>query len=473
MKRLIALWQKSLTVQLLSSMLLALFVSQAIGLAIIWDYLVADIRATSRAELSSRAAAVARLARNAPPDLRADLLRISSTDHTRFWITDGRTTSLDAWVHDAFARFESPLYSILAEPGAETPPAPVLPAQKDVLYFLDGAAWTLAAADQTELPVLARSLDFARGNGAGMIVPLGDGEVLNAAFYKNVTPGVLRTHLPLTLVLTAILVSLVGVLTLRRISSPLRQLTQAAERLGRGEALAPLEVRGPQDIRQTTLAFNSMQERLHRFVQDRTRMLAAIGHDLRTPLTTLRLRAELVEDPDLQERMLATIDEMQAMTDSTLSLVNLDSSATPTRTIDLNALVESVCDDLAEIGHPVRFQPGERIDYRCRPEGLRRVLRNLIENAVRYAGGADVRVLADNTGVRILVEDEGPGIPLDKAEDVFAPFFRLEESRSLETGGIGLGLSIARAIARQHGGDILLSPRAPGLLAAVVLPAAQ
>lgn len=471
MKRLITFWQKSLTAQLLVFMLAALFVSQAIGLAVMWDYLVADLRMTARAELSSRAAAVARLAQTAPPELRTDLLRISSTDQTRFWVTDGSPTSLDNWVQDAFTRFESPLYSILREPVAgDVPPSP-LPAGKDVQYFLDGAAWSLPVTDQTDLPVLTRSLDFARQNGAGVVVPLGNGQVLNAAYYKNVAPGVLRTHLPLTLILTAILVSLVGVLTLRRISSPLRQLTQAAERLGRGEALAPLDLRGPQDIRQTTQAFNSMQERLHRFVHDRTRMLAAIGHDLRTPLTTLRLRAELVDDPDLQERMIATIDDMQAMTDSTMSLVNLDASATPTRTIDLTALVESVCDDLAEIGHPVRFQPGERLDYRCRPEGLRRVLRNLIENAVRYAGNADVRIQNDATGIRILVEDTGPGIPPDKAEDVFAPFFRLEGSRSQETGGIGLGLSIARAIVRQHGGDILLSPRAPGLQAAVVLPA--
>ncbi|MCR5858994.1 ATP-binding protein [Mesorhizobium sp. J428] len=340
----------------------------------------------------------------------------------------------------------------------------------DPQYFLSGATWTMPAQDQGELPVMARYLDFAKLNGAGVIVPLADGRVLNAAFYKNISPSVWRTHLPLSLTLTAILVALAGFLTVRRIASPLRQLTQAAETLGRGEAVSPLVERGPEDIRRTTIAFNGMQERIHRFVADQTRMLAAIGHDLRTPLTTMRLRAELIEDTELQERMLDTIEEMQALTESALALARQETSAEPTRTIDLAALVESVCDDLADIGQPVRFKPGERITYRCRPDGLRRVIRNLIENAVRYAGGADVSLAAEAASVKILVEDDGPGIPIDSIEDVFAPFFRLEGSRSRETGGSGLGLSIARAIARQHGGDIILSPRAPGLRAMVVLP---
>lgn len=469
MTRLLGLWRKSLTIQLLLSMLAALFASQAIGFAILWDHLQSDLRAAARAELASRSAAVARLVQTAGPDFRDDLVRISSTDTSRFWLTDEQPVTPEGWVRQVIGQFEVPLHEILEEPLTNKAESR-LPRAIDAPNFLDGAAWTLSAADQAVLPMLARSLDFARQDGAGVIVPIDDGLVLNAAYYKFINPSIWRTHLPLTLTLTAILVSLVGVLTVRRIASPLRQLTRAADMLGRGEAISPLDVRGPLDIRRMTVAFNSMQERLHRFVADRTRMLAAIGHDLRTPLTTLRLRAELVEDPDLQDRMLATIDEMQAMTDSTLSLVSQDTSAEPTRTIDLGALVESVCDDLAELGQPVRFRQMERFDYRCRPDGVRRVVRNLIENAVRYAGGADVRIVVDNTAVSIIVEDDGPGIPPDRVEEVFTPFFRLEGSRSRETGGIGLGLSIARAITRQHGGDIILSPRTPGLQAAIVLP---
>jgi len=474
MRSLPALWQKSLLAQLLSWMLIALFAAQAISLAILWDYLQADVRRSARAEISSRAAAVSRLVETTPPAMRRDLIRISSTETSRFWVSDDGPVTLENWVRQAFAQFEVPLADLLADPDGATAAGlseeSRLPAGADPHYFLSGATWTPPPPGLDDVPVMAKYLDFAKRHGAGVVVPLADGRILNAAFYKHISPSIWRTHLPLALTLTAILVALAGLLTARRIASPLRQLTQAAETLGRGEAVSPLRERGPEDIRRTTIAFNGMQERIHRFVADQTRMLAAIGHDLRTPLTTLRLRAELVEDAELQARMLDTIEEMQAMTDSALALARQEAGTEQTRTIDLTALVESVCDDLAEIGQPVRFRPSARITYRCRPDGLRRVIRNLIENSVRYAGGADVSLVAEAPGVKILVEDDGPGIPIDSIEDVFAPFFRLEGSRSRETGGSGLGLSIARAIARQHGGDIILSPRAPGLRAAVVLP---
>lgn len=470
MRRLARLWKTSLTVQLLSSMLLALVASQVVSLAILWDWLQSDIRASARAELGNRAAAVAHLFEVAPPGFRDDVIRISSTDTSRFWVSEAEPVTRDAWVRRAFLEFDTPLDTLLET--AEAPRiATRLPADADAHYFLKGATWTGSAGSLSALPRDSRSLDFASRNGAGVIVPLTDGTYLNAAYHKALPPTLWRTHLPLSLTLAAIFVSMVGVLTIRRIARPLRDLTLAAGTLGRGEPVPPIDPRGPEDIRRMTIAFNDMQERLHRFVADRTRMLAAIGHDLRTPLTTLRLRAELVEDAELQERMLATIDEMQTMTEATLSLARQEISAEPTRTIDLTSLVESVCDDLAELGEPVRYLPSARLTYRCRPEELRRAIRNLVENAVRYAGGADVRVVSDTASVSIFVDDDGPGIPVDRLEEVFAPFFRLEDSRSRETGGIGLGLSIARAVARQHGGDIVLCQRDPGLRAAVVLPA--
>lgn len=476
MTRLLTLWRKNLSVQLLASMLFALFASQAIGLCISWDYFRADLRAAARSELGSRAAAVSRLIETVPPGLQSDIARVNSTDYTRFWISDEPEPDIEPWTAEAFGRFQIPLRALLngSAPGAQveslSTTTPV-PAGETAAFFQDGMIWSPPVAGEAALPARTRHLDYADFNGAGVIVPLSDGRALNVAFYKNMSPSLWKTHLPLSLALTAILVSLVGALTVRRIVQPLRELTKAAEMLGRGEAVTPIRTCGPDDIRRTAEAFNRMQDRLHRFVQDRTRMLAAIGHDLRTPLTTLRLRTELVEDGDLQARMFDTIDEMQAMTEATLSLARQETNAEPTRTIDLSALVESVCDDLAELGQPVSFVGGGRVNYRCRPEGLRRTIRNLVENAVRYAGRAEVRLLASGTSIEIVVEDEGPGIPIDRLEDVFAPFFRLENSRSRETGGIGLGLSIARAIARQHGGDVVLSRREPGLRAALVLPA--
>ena len=470
MRRLIHVWRRSLAAQLLSSMLVALVAAQVISLALLWDWLQSDVRASARAELDDRAAAVARLVETAPPSFRDDLIRISSTATSRFWVAEAAPVTPEAWVRHAFSQFDTPLGDVLDDgdgPGGPTP----LPRDADARYFLKGAAWSAPESRAPDLSPSSRSLDFAERNGAGVIVPLGDGTYLNAAYYKALPPTLWQTHLPLSLALAAILVSMVGVLTVRRIARPLRDLTRAADTLGRGEAVTPLVPRGPEDIRRLTVAFNGMQARLHRFVEDRTRMLAAIGHDLRTPLTTLRLRAELVEDAELQDRMLETIEDMRVMTESTLSFAREETSDEPTRTIDLAALVESVCDDLADLGQPVRFRPSDPVTYRCRPEGLRRVIRNLVENAVRYAGGADVRLAADPTAIRIYVEDDGPGIPVRDVEQVFAPFVRLETSRSRETGGVGLGLSIARAIARQHGGDIVLSGRDPGLSAAIVLPA--
>lgn len=468
-------WHKSLSIQLLAAMLAALFVSQSIGLYIAWDKFRSEVHASARTELASRAEAVARLVETVPAGIEDDIARVNGTDYTRFWISREPARSLVPWVEDAFHRFETPLRDLLNgtvsdAAVSEVPRTTPIPEGAKPALFVSGAQWTGGETSGANLPAGTRFLDYADGNGAGAVVPLSDGRALNVAHYKS-KPTIWATHLPFSLALTAVLVSLVGVATARSIARPLRQLTRAAETLGRGEAVTPLDVCGPDDIRRTAQAFNLMQERLHRFVADRTSMLAAIGHDLRTPLTTLRLRAELVDDPDLQERMLGTIDEMQAMTEATLSLARQETTLEETRTIDLTALVESVCEDLVELGQPVVFEAGARIDYRCRPEGLRRTIRNLVENAVRYAGAAQVRLVATKASVEIVVEDDGPGIPLDKVEEVFAPFFRLEGSRSRDTGGIGLGLSIARAIARQHGGDIALSQRRPGLRAAVVLPA--
>jgi signal transduction histidine kinase len=202
-------------------------------------------------------------------------------------------------------------------------------------------------------------------------------------------------------------------------------------------------------------------------------MLAAIGHDLRTPLTSLRLRAEFVNDRDTQERMLKTIAEIQAMAEAALSFAREEATREETRTVEISALTQSLCDDLAELGFDVTFSESHKINYRCRPEALRRALRNLVENAVRYGERARVSLIKSPDGVEIIVDDDGPGIPEDMFEQVFAPFFRLENSRNRETGGVGLGLSIARTIVRHHGGDISLSNRNKALRAIVSLPDAH
>jgi signal transduction histidine kinase len=307
----------------------------------------------------------------------------------------------------------------------------------------------------------------------GLAVELSDGTWLNTAYAKSVPNSILNVPSLFSLGLTAVILSLIGVIVARQIASPMRRLAIAAEALGRGENVPPLPESGPDDIRQTAEAFNRMQSRLHRFVDDRTRMLAAIGHDLRTPLTSLRLRAEFVSDPDVQQRMLATIDEIQTMTEAALAFAREEATVESTRAMNISALVESICDDLADLGQDVTFLEEEKIVYRCRPDALRRAFRNLIENAVRYGERAHVSVGKRQGGIDIIVEDDGPGIPEAAFEEVFAPFFRLEQSRNRETGGVGLGLSIARAIIHHHGGEIKLFNHSDGLRVVVTLPIAD
>ena len=214
-----------------------------------------------------------------------------------------------------------------------------------------------------------------------------------------------------------------------------------------------------------------MQERLQRFIRDRTQMLAAISHDLRTPITSIRLRAEFIEDTELRDRIIATLAEMQRMTEATLAFAREDVTAEPSRVVDIAALVDSVAADLADTDMDIACDPAERIDITGRPDALKRVFRNLIENAVAYGQRARVAISALQGDAIIVIEDDGPGIPETERERVFEPFVRLEESRNQQTGGIGLGLAIARTIVRAHGGDIALDNAAGGgLRVTVTLP---
>jgi len=273
---------------------------------------------------------------------------------------------------------------------------------------------------------------------------------------------------------TAVVLSVFGIIVARGIARPMRRLAVAAEALGRGESVAPLPEAGPDDIRNTAEAFNRMQERLQRFVEDRTRMLAAIGHDLRTPLTSLRLRAEFVADAEEREKMLATIAEVQKMTEATLAFAREEATAEGTRTVDLPALVESLCDDLAELGRDVTFQEGPKISYRCRPDALRRAVRNLVENAVRYGERARVHVARSGDGVEIVIEDDGPGIPDDAAEQVFAPFFRSSSPEARRRPGTGLGLAIIERVVTGHDGRVEVTEGSAGcgLTVTILLPLA-
>jgi signal transduction histidine kinase len=271
-----------------------------------------------------------------------------------------------------------------------------------------------------------------------------------------------------TLIPLMLLVGLLAVWQARRLAAPIEEFSRAAERLGvdASATAPPLPESGPRELRTTIRAFNLMQERLRRFVEDRTQMLAAMSHDLRTPLNRLRLRAEFIEDAEQQRKMFIDLEAMNVMIDSTLAFVRDDAGREERRLVDLGILVEDVCEDATDAGGTVSYSGPLGMNIHCRPIAIGRAITNMVDNAVKYGGGARVRVLHMQERVVIEVEDEGPGIPSDELEKVFVPFYRLERSRNAATGGVGLGLSAARTIAREHGGDISLANRHGGGLSA-------
>lgn len=255
----------------------------------------------------------------------------------------------------------------------------------------------------------------------------------------------------------------------RRISRPLRGLTEAAGSFEPGVTTAPIEAEGPADIRQLVTAFNALRLRVTAMLDEKNRMLGAIGHDLRTPLAALRVRVESVEDDTDRARMADTITDMDKTLDDILSLARVGRPGEPATEVDVTALVDAVVEDFRDLGQDVTFAETERLTMRLRSNPMRRAVRNLIENAVKYGGGAAVRIDAGLTEVAITVADEGPGIPDDRLGDVFDPFTRLESSRNRDTGGIGLGLALARSIVRDAGGEISLTNRPGGGLNATIL----
>lgn len=266
-------------------------------------------------------------------------------------------------------------------------------------------------------------------------------------------------------------------LAARGLLRPGRALVVAAGRVSRGERVEPLRIEGPREMREILQAFNQMQARIARFVDDRTRMLAAISHDFRTPITSLRLRAEMIDDAALREPMVRTLDEMRSMVDETLQFARDDAQREPTHDTSLNTLLDELIADRQALGHDVRWAdaPAASLSYRCRPVALKRAVGNLIDNAVRYGHEARVRLSLGERDqqLRIDIDDRGPGIAPGQLEAAFAPFARLRRDGAASgTGGAGLGLSIARSCAQAHGGDVTLRPLAGGrgLRARLTLP---
>ena len=269
--------------------------------------------------------------------------------------------------------------------------------------------------------------------------------------------------------LMTVVAALLTLWAVRRLTAPVRTLAAAAEALGRDVNAPPLPEDGPTEVATAAAAFNTMAARIRRFVQDRTELLTAIGHDLRTPITRLKLRAEFIEDEEQQRKILADLEELEAMVSATLAFGRDAASAEPVSPLDLAELLRTVLDEAGdaqpEVADQLAYEGPSHFTLRARPLAMKRALSNLVANALNYGGSALVRLIppvsagAAGRMVTIEVEDDGPGIPPGELERVFEPFHRGEPSRSRETGGVGLGLPIARNIFRAHGGDVVLANR--------------
>jgi signal transduction histidine kinase len=271
-----------------------------------------------------------------------------------------------------------------------------------------------------------------------------------------------------TLILFLVLMAILyGVL--RRLTGPLAALTRRTAEIARpGTPSQPLSPQGPDDVRQLMAAHNAMEARIAAMLAEKDVMLGAIGHDLKTPLAALRVRIESVEDDAQRARMATTIEDIARTLDDILELARVGRAANPPERAELSALAASVVEEFEDMGEPVTLAEGARISAEVHVTWLKRALRNLISNALRYGGTAAVSVFAEPRAIVLRVEDEGPGIPEDRIGAMTEPFVRGEASRSRSTGGAGLGLTLARAIAEERGGQLVLGNRPQGGLSAEI-----
>lgn len=304
----------------------------------------------------------------------------------------------------------------------------------------------------------------------GVSLALSSGQWFNARA-RPPAPSWLWLKATLTSVgITAVLLTLTLLLAVRRILRPMNELSLAAHAFGRGEKVRVPE-KGPEDVREVTRAFNQMQDQVGRAQEDRARLLAALAHDLRTPITSMRLRVEMLPEGEDRDRLLDSLREMQHLAEATLDFIR-GTTTEQHRRYDLATLLDSLCGDLQEMGLAVHCDDSPRCVLQGQPEAVKRALRNLIENAVNYGDQAEVTLATTDTEAVVTIVDQGPGILEADRERVFEPFYRLEHSRSRETGGAGLGLAIARTLIRGMGGDIRLGagPGGQGLQVSVTLP---
>lgn len=455
----------SLFARILGILLLGLVASHAAGF---WFH-AADreeaVRAVGGLAAAQRIANATRLLREAPAEQRPRLAAALSDSGFRISLLSQPPFSAASQPGGAAAALRAMLAHAAPAPGLPAPLVALEAAAPALPMPMMGPGWRAGWRGDAPGPA------FATMRALSAALPLAEGGWI--AFRTGLPEGGsdVSPRFLLSMGLMAAVIILASVVAVRQATRPLATLAAAAERLGHDVTAPPLAVEGTREMRAAANAFNGMQARLRHLLESRMQMLAAISHDIRTPLTLLRLRIETLPEDEDQARMLATIAEMEGMVADMLSFARDEVVSEPVRRTDIPALVQSLVDDMADGGLAVSADRLDAAVLDCRPSALRRAAANLIGNALAYGKLAHVALIATPAAVEIRVEDEGPGLPPAELARVTEPFYRAERSRSREGGGIGLGLAITRAIAEAHGGRLeLANRRQGGLRARIVLP---
>jgi len=466
-------WPQSLLGRLIAATVLAVLIAQAVGLVLIaeeresfvlqnsvreWTRRIVDtVQMLEPLGADARATAVAQLAaprgmppspppEDEPPHAARNLLDPQRTFMRVPLLTDFERTLRDQVQSALGARYEVTVGRAL-DAGR---PAIALP----VPFY--------------EARELAAHRDTALRYDVAVRFPEGGIEVFRVTRVPGGAP--LPRNLRVNLTLLVLILVMALYVTARSITRPLSALARAADSIGRDARPEKLPEAGARELRDAARAFNTMQDRLRRYLDSRSRVLAAMSHDLKTPLTRLRLQVETLEDPALQERMVRELTEMELMVREALALFRGLDDGEPAVPVDMNGLIASVQQSFSEMGAAVTVRGQALAPFTGKAQALKRCLTNLISNAIDFGTRATVQV-EDNGELVVRVRDEGPGIPEGELERVFEPFYRLEHSRNRDSGGTGLGLTIARDIAQAHGGTLMLAnlPQG-GLEAALRLP---
>ena len=445
------LWPKTLAFQLIAVTALAVVLSN-MGVAAYFDHFnVAQNESFLNDRMIDRATAVATTLREIPPQSRDIVMRTMGSWNWKFsQLPQGAATPMSDDEAALARQVADRLPTDQARDGAVTlhthlPLNSIPNAQRPGSHPPQGTE-----ATQILLPIDAKNMLSAVNLRAPAPPPF---EIIAAT------------------IVAILLASIAAVIVARRVVRPLSELAKAAAMGAVSGGVVPrVPETGPEDVRAAASAFNAMTEKVAKTLENQRHLLAAVGHDLRTPITAMRINLEFVTDDDLREGLGRNLDELQDLTEQVLGAAR-GTGGESKRNVDLSALVESLCTDLDEMGETVHWDLSAPAPINCRPNEIRRAVRNLVDNAVAYGGEAEVKIDDTPSTYEIVVEDKGPGIPEADRLRVFEPFVRLESSRNREGGGTGLGLTLVKAIAEGHGGQITLENRpGGGLRARMTLP---